>query len=90
METPVLYFYAGRETTVNVRVRFREGAITEWFPRAVVAPGVGGIFPNAESTIVWRNVKLMPGAAEDFSSARNSARAAETGSHHSHPLGATT
>src|SRR6202521_5095623 len=36
METPVLYFYAGRETTVNVRVRFRQGAITEWFPRGVV------------------------------------------------------
>ena len=66
METPVLYFYAGRETTVNVRVRFREGAITEWFPQGVVTPGVGGVFPNAESTIAWRNVKVTPGAREDF------------------------
>src|SRR4051812_32269360 len=37
METPVLYFYAARETTVNVNVRFPKGAITEWFPPAVTA-----------------------------------------------------
>jgi hypothetical protein len=66
METPVLYFYADRETTVDVRVRFRQGMITEWFPRAVVTPGVGGIFPAAESTIAWRGVKVTPGAVEDF------------------------
>src|SRR5712691_8540332 len=61
METPVLYFYAARETTVNVHVRFRQGVITEWFPRAAVAPGNG-----SESTIAWRNVKVSPGAVEDF------------------------
>jgi hypothetical protein len=66
METPVLYFYADRETTVDVRVRFRQGMITEWFPRAVVTPGVGGIVPAVESTIAWRSVKVTPGAVEDF------------------------
>jgi hypothetical protein len=66
METPVLYFYADRETTVDVHVRFRQGVITEWFPRAAVTPGVGGILPDAESTIAWRNVKVTPGAVEDF------------------------
>src|SRR5262245_5125611 len=38
METPVLYFYAPEDTTLDVRVRFRQGAITEWFPRASVTP----------------------------------------------------
>jgi hypothetical protein len=66
METPVLYFYAARETTVNVNVRFRQGVITEWFPRAAVTPGNGSIPPGSESTISWRNVKVSPGVAEDF------------------------
>src|SRR5688572_20121385 len=34
METPVLYFYAGREMDVDVKVKFPNGAITEWYPRA--------------------------------------------------------
>ena len=38
METPVLYFYTPREMTVNVNVRFPQGAMTEWFPRAAVTP----------------------------------------------------
>ncbi len=66
METPVLYFYAAGETTVNVNVRFRQGAITEWFPPAVITSGNGSIVPGSESTIAWRNVKISPGAAEDF------------------------
>jgi hypothetical protein len=38
METPVIYFYAARETVVDVGVRFRNGVITEWFPRGRVTP----------------------------------------------------
>src|SRR6188474_803670 len=34
METPVLYFYTAQETTATVSVRFRQGLVTEWFPRA--------------------------------------------------------
>ena len=66
METPVLYFYAPRETTVNVKVRFREGVITEWFPRAATTPGYSPPVPGSESTIAWRNVKVSPGVVEDF------------------------
>ena len=66
METPVLYFYASRETTVNVRVRFRQGVITEWFPRAAVTTGDVRALPGSESTIAWRNVTVTPGVAEDF------------------------
>jgi len=34
METPVLYFYTNRATTVSVRVSFSQGLITEWYPHA--------------------------------------------------------
>jgi hypothetical protein len=33
METPVLYFYAARETAVNVRVGFHGGSISQWYPQ---------------------------------------------------------
>ena len=34
METPVLYFYSARKTTVSVAVDFPKGLITEWYPHA--------------------------------------------------------
>jgi hypothetical protein len=34
METPVIYFYADKPTTVDVSVRFPQGRITEWYPQA--------------------------------------------------------
>jgi len=34
METPVLYFYAAAEQTVDVSVKFPKGLITEWYPQA--------------------------------------------------------
>ena len=34
METPVIYFYADQEQTVDVSVRFPKGVITEWYPQA--------------------------------------------------------
>jgi hypothetical protein len=65
METPVLYFYAPREMVVNVGVQFQSGVITEWFPRARVPP-VNAPAPTSSQKIVWRNVKVVPGGAEDF------------------------
>ena len=37
METPVLYFYSPRDVTVNVKLGFRQGAITEWYPHAITS-----------------------------------------------------
>jgi hypothetical protein len=34
METPVVYFYASEEQTVDVSVQFPQGKITEWYPQA--------------------------------------------------------
>ncbi len=70
METPVLYFYSPRDTTVDVSVRFRRGAITEWFPDAVVQPEEVTTEALARSSFEgsaqWRAVKVLPGAKPDF------------------------
>lgn len=67
METPVLYFYSNREATVDVRVRFPQGLITEWYPRALV-PSPMPRFDLAQTTgfIHWRGVKIRPGAEPTF------------------------
>jgi hypothetical protein len=57
METPIIYFYAPRETTVSVKVRFPQGTLTEWFPRAVVTPS---------NTIAWTDVQISPRMQADF------------------------
>jgi len=51
METPVLYFYAPRDTIVDVRVRFHGGVITEWFPHASVAQSDAPTAPGSTSAI---------------------------------------
>jgi hypothetical protein len=40
METPVLYFYAAHSLTANVKVRFPQGIVTEWYPQADTKDGV--------------------------------------------------
>jgi hypothetical protein len=70
METPVLYFYSPTATTVNVNVRFPQGAITEWYPQAAVTPAAVDEQKFSRSdfqgTISWPAVQVMPGAAESF------------------------
>ena len=70
METPVLYFYAPRDTTVDVRVGFRHGLITEFFPSARITPESVAptrlIEPRFESTIGWRGVRILPDARPEF------------------------
>ena len=73
METPVLYFYAPNETSVDVGVRFNQGVITEWFPDATVTPAQLPESPRDERRLAdrvgkatWTNVKIRPGAAPNF------------------------
>ena len=71
METPVLYFYAPRETSVNVSVGFPGGLITEWFPRAEVSPTEpvaddGLARPRFMGRAKWTGVRVLPGSREDF------------------------
>lgn len=58
METPVIYFYGSKESTVNVSVSFPNGTISKTYPR--VSRRVGG------SLVEWKGVRIQPGAAADF------------------------
>ncbi len=60
METPVLYFYSSEERTVDVRVRFRRGIISEWYPRADVAPARDRD-DDAEESCARRHDRVEPG-----------------------------
>jgi hypothetical protein len=70
METPVIYFYAPGDITVDVKVQFKEGVISEWYPQAAVTPLnlEPGTFSRLgfESTIEWSDIKVTPRAAEKF------------------------
>ena len=71
METPVLYFYSTGDVTVDVKVRFHGGVVTEWFPQATVDPTS---LPDPRATRLadhvgsasWTSVKVRPGATPDF------------------------
>lgn len=65
METPVLYFYASREMTVNATVRFPKGWLTEWYPQAKLTNNYFREDDNL-STLEWRDVKILPNAALNF------------------------
>jgi hypothetical protein len=67
METPVLYFYSPTEVAVNVKVSFKQGVMSEWYPPAN-APTVSLTRPLATTvgTIEWPTVRVLPGANPVF------------------------
>jgi hypothetical protein len=81
METPVLYFYTNRETTVSVHVSFSKGLITEWYPRASHVYPVSAVAPkfanfsdwslyqkHPDGSIAWDSVELQPRNSAEFPS----------------------
>ena len=67
METPVLYFYSDKSQSVDVRVRFPKGFITEWYPQADVNQAVvrKGVLENSKDTVAtihWKGVTVLPRA----------------------------
>jgi hypothetical protein len=72
METPVLYFYSPRETTVSVDVSFVKGLITEWYPHADsvnprLAPRDISLFNiKSSGAIAWNSVHIDPQGSADF------------------------
>jgi hypothetical protein len=69
METPVLYFYSPHKKTVNVKVSFPQGLMTEWYPAAKVAPKTlidAQKMAAGTGTIEWNDVQVTPAAQEDF------------------------
>ncbi len=78
METPVLYFYTNRPTTLSVHVSFAQGLITEWYPRASRVEPVDLQNPmrmvsylndwsrrrkQPDSSISWNSIMLEPGGS---------------------------
>ena len=67
METPVIYFYSQRERVADVRVLFRGGNLTEWYPQPtrVAAQSTEGelyTMPARDTrqfTIEWNGVKIL-------------------------------
>ncbi len=72
METPVLYFYSARETTVSVNVSFAKGLITEWYPHADAAnPALTTrdyslYSKKSPGAIIWNSVHIEPQGSPDF------------------------
>lgn len=73
METPVLYFYAQRETDVAVRVGFKKGIITEWYPSADepvhdsnVSDAELRLHRGENGGIFWSHVVIEPGSQAEF------------------------
>jgi hypothetical protein len=63
METPVTYFYTNRERDVNVRVRFPEGLLTEFYPPvAQMEPSytLGERLSLRGSALDWGGIHLIP------------------------------
>lgn len=62
METPVLYFYSPRKTTVSVGVDLPKGLITEWYPAASkVSPGPQlNLPPVRAGHIEWNSLDVLP------------------------------
>jgi hypothetical protein len=58
METPVIYFYGTSAASVDVKVGFPKGTITEWYPKAVT--------PRSFDSLQWNNVAITPGVAENY------------------------
>jgi len=74
METPVLYFYSPRETTVSVKVEFSKGLLTEWYPRVSHVEANPSKVLDREAlyrrrgsaSIAWDSVTVSPNLAASF------------------------
>jgi hypothetical protein len=72
METPVLYFYAPRDQTVSVNVRFSKGVITDWYPHASRIEPHEALYdaslaqPRSDGSIAWDAVRLVPASELDL------------------------
>jgi hypothetical protein len=67
METPVLYFYSPEAAKVDVKVAFRQGAMSEWYPKALVPRlDIGRPLAATTDTIEWQGVEVRPGPDQPY------------------------
>ena len=81
METPVIYFYSSRETTVSVHVSFAKGLITEWYPHATRCTPNGGNQSNvslsrnlSDGSVSWARIVLKPNQEGELPAERAASR----------------
>ncbi|HTR79450.1 MAG TPA: hypothetical protein VMH39_15135 [Gemmatimonadaceae bacterium] len=90
METPVLYFYSPSDVSVNVRVDFPRGLMTEWYPTATVTQGDVGTQtlsdPSQVGTIEWKDVRVTPNAQPAFLAGSGTSRYFEARATDASPL----
>jgi hypothetical protein len=60
METPVIYFYADADLTVNVGVTFPQGTMTEWYPQANLPAKPSEEDSFGPKSLRWDNVAVVP------------------------------
>lgn len=62
METPVIYFYTDIPRTVNVRVDFPQGMLTEWYPvtKRFESGQASAKRPKGRAYLDWDEVRLIP------------------------------
>ena len=64
METPVIYFYSQRERVADVRVLFRGGNLTEWYPQgtrvqSLATPATLASPQTRQFLIEWNRIKIL-------------------------------
>jgi hypothetical protein len=77
METPVIYFYADKETPIHLKVNFDGGLITQWYPqRSGGTPHINNCngdmdFETAhrDGTIEWTGKVLAPNTTQKLTNA---------------------
>jgi hypothetical protein len=80
METPVIYFYAGQETSVSVHVSFSKGFITEWYPHETRLQPSTPLSSEAlyqqhdDGSIAWDSITVAPNPAPDFPREKGASR----------------
>jgi hypothetical protein len=64
METPVIYFYSQRERVADVRVLFRGGILTEWYPQGTKVefqgPSMTMAAPHTRQYLIeWQGLRVL-------------------------------
>jgi hypothetical protein len=74
METPVLYFYAAKPATLNVRVYFPHGVLTEWYPQVTSVQPRDYVTSLGGGRLEWDSLEVRPGDAPAFPSTKGASR----------------
>ena len=78
IETPVIYFHSPEAMTVNVSVRFPQGTVTEWYPRA----NVPKVAKPELAAIEWKGLGIVPQKSREAKAMASRIPQEQRGSHY--------